>query len=116
MGSEERNLYKAELLCLSAFYTGAVGDVKAPLPHLFCPLALHKDVSCYVSVPRPTQPAFSPPGIILCVCLLVCSCVYHCSFCRELFFPITICVMKTIECVYVMFLIKFVLCFPSVAL
>lgn len=31
-------------------------------------------------MPRPTKPAFSPPGIIPCVCLLVCCCVCHCSF------------------------------------
>lgn len=56
-------------LCLNA---GAVHDVlaKVPLPHLFCPLALHKDV--FESLSRPS-PLFSPLWIHT-VCLQSCVC------------------------------------------
>lgn len=76
MGLEERNSYRDELPRLCALHWSCSRCIsKSTTPSSLCPLALHKDVSCCVSVPQSTQPTFSPPGVTLCVC------VYWCVVC-----------------------------------
>lgn len=62
MGLKESNLYRDELLCLTALHWSCLQCVsKSTTPSLFCPLALHKDVSLCVSIPQTTQSTFFTP-------------------------------------------------------
>lgn len=101
MGLDGKNLHEVKLLCPSAFHTGCSWCIGAgTTPSSLCPLALHEDVLCCLSVPQLARPTSSPQGVTLCVCVL---CVFACQCrpCRGLF-SIKICLKKilTIVCAH----------------
>lgn len=85
MGLEERNLYKDELLCLSALHRSCF-CCKSPLPHLFALwLCIRMCHVMFQSLGWPS-PLFLPQ-VSYCACLLACSF----NFWRGLFLPYAHC-------------------------